>query len=125
MSTPDETVRTYFTALGDSDLEAAVGLFTDDAVVMAENTPTAVGRAELRATFDRALANMKIEEQVEFGSITESGDVAVAVTRSTGTLTMRSSGTATETAFRELFVLRRAEGEWRISHYIFNAAPSF
>jgi uncharacterized protein (TIGR02246 family) len=124
MQTPDETVLSYFSALGDSNLEATVGLFTDDAVVMAENTRTATGRRELEATFEGAFANLKIQEQAEILSVFESEDMAVVVTRSTGTLTILSSAATTATAFRELFVLRRAGDRWRISHYIFNATPA-
>lgn len=124
LSSPQDAVRAYFASLCDSDVEAIVSLFSDDAVVMANGSPTATGRAELRSMYEALLSRVKVDNHVNIDGVLESGDLAAAHTHSAGAITRLGSGATSDVAARELFVLRRAGDEWRITHYMFNSPGS-
>jgi uncharacterized protein (TIGR02246 family) len=122
MNTPEDVVRGYFAAFNSSDVDGIVALFADDAVVMAHEFETATGTAQIRAAFEGAFARVRIQETIDVDRIVERGELAVAQTHSTGTLTVLESGTTLELSYRELFVLRRLSDGWRITDYMFNSA---
>jgi uncharacterized protein (TIGR02246 family) len=123
MNTPEDVVRGYFAAFNSSDVDGIVALFADDAVVMAHEFETAAGSAQIRAAFESALGAC-IEEAIDVDRIVERGELAVAQTHSTGTLTVLESGATIELSYRELFVLRRSSDGWRITDYMFNSAAA-
>ena len=52
MSTIEDTVRAYFTALDKADPAAAAAVFTTDARVMPDEMPTIAGAAGVQAVFE-------------------------------------------------------------------------
>lgn len=54
--------------------------------------------------------------------VVASDNLAYALTRSNGTQTLLSTDTTTPEANREVFVLRKEEGAWKIARYMFNKA---
>ena len=101
-----------------------LGLFTADATVAAEGMPTTTGRGPLKDVYEGFFAAMSAHEVPEVDSIAQGADLAVVRTHSAGSVTVRQSGRSSPAAFRELFVLRRDAEGWRISDYLFNAAPA-
>jgi uncharacterized protein (TIGR02246 family) len=116
-------VEAYGESLRRGDVDAITGLFTADAAIMAAGFPTAAGRAQITGTYTAALAAVGMDFSYEFDQVEVTGDTAVARTRSTGTTTVRASGETSPGSCRELFVLRKAEGEWKISAYMFQPQP--
>jgi len=117
-----DPVKAYMKALNASDIEAVLALFTDDGSLMANEAPTAVGPAELRATFTRFFSMLEFGRQLHVDEAFTGGDVGVVRSHTTGTLTMRATDTRIEAVSRELFVLQRVGDRWRIRSYMFNAA---
>jgi len=54
--TPTDLAHSYFEAMRARDLEAVVGLFADDAVMVLPDGHEVVGRADLRALYTRIFA---------------------------------------------------------------------
>lgn len=54
--------------------------------------------------------------------VVASEDLAYALTRSKGTQTVLAAGTSGPESNREVFVLRRESGAWKIARYMFNKA---
>lgn len=118
---PDRPVRDYIAALNAHDLQRVLDAFTDDAVVMAPETPTAVGSAAVRALYEARFATYDYARELHIDDVVEHDGLAVARCHTTGTLTLRQNGTAVEAISRELFTLRRGDHGWHIRHYMFNA----
>jgi len=114
-------VERYFEALNKHDLDAVVGLFTDDAAVMASEAPTAVGTAELRGAYTHGFAMMEFERVPEIDETITERDLAVVRCHTKGTFTLKASGMRMEAVSRELFALKRVAGEWKIHSYMFNS----
>jgi uncharacterized protein (TIGR02246 family) len=110
---PQELVRSFVESMNEGDVDGAISLWTEDAVIVtAEGEPLA-GRALIRQALEAMSANgTSIEIEIE--NLYEAGDVALVA----GVLTL--SGGAGETQFRtqakSTVVYRRGEdGTWRIA----------
>jgi ketosteroid isomerase-like protein len=117
-------IEAYGERLAAGDVDGIVALCTPDAVVMAPDLPAAVGSEQLAATYAAALEACGMEYRFEFDGVDVRGDSAVALTRTTGVTTIRSTGDSSKARYRELFVLRRTPAGWRISQYMFQPEPT-
>lgn len=122
MSTEDDiraVIGAYEQALNTADPALAVSCFTSDGVVMRQGLPTVAGE-ELPATYDGILHSGRsydirlIVDEV----VVVSEDFAYVITHSRGIITLPDRRYAG--ANREMFLLRRVDGQWKISRYLFN-----
>jgi uncharacterized protein (TIGR02246 family) len=117
-------VRAYFSALNGGDRDGILALFADDGSIIADGLPSAAGREQLEAFFDGIFAGMRFARDVHIERIVESDGLAAARSHTTGTVTMLAHNTTQPGISRELFVLRRSDGAWRIVDYMFNLPPA-
>ena len=101
------------------DVEGLVNLFTREGSVMPPGAPTFVGAEQLREAYEPFRTAIGLECSYEFDEILADGDLASARTRSTGTVLNRQSGEQSPASWKELFVLRREDGAWKIAQYMF------
>ncbi|MGW4792671.1 YybH family protein [Nonomuraea sp. NPDC004297] len=120
-ATPTETgaggeaqtaVQGFFTALKSGNLDQVVNSFSDDAMVAVNGQATAEGGTAIRTLFQKQLqgngmgqATHKIEESRPLGD----EDASVFATSKQG-----------NDNFRELFVLMKDGGAWKISQFMSN-----
>ncbi|MEW9549579.1 nuclear transport factor 2 family protein [Nonomuraea sp. NPDC050783] len=108
-------VEGYFSALKSGNVNQVVGAFADDAVVAMEGEATATGANAVRTLFQDRLKGSKglsqathtIEEASDLG-----GEHAV----------VRSRAKQGNNDLRELFLLVREGGQWKISQFMNNKA---
>jgi uncharacterized protein (TIGR02246 family) len=106
-------LKRYETSLNTSDADLAAGCYTADGVFMPTTLPTAIGPSMRDAYADLFTA---ISLDVEFTIdelVVDSDELAYALTRSTGTQTVLSTGSAGTESNRELFLLRKETGSWK------------
>jgi uncharacterized protein (TIGR02246 family) len=121
-SNPEAVVSAYFDALNRSDAQALASLFEEDGVFIGEGAPATSGREAIQEFAAAAFAVMRGSHQFEVDRVEQGDGLAVVQTHSAGTLTLLDSATTSDSAHRELYVLRsRGEG-WRISQYMYNSA---
>jgi uncharacterized protein (TIGR02246 family) len=92
---------------GDAGLVAAG--YTDDGYVLAPDTATIQGRADIRAFWQGMIESGVKNVQIGTGEVASSGDLAYAV----GTLEVTSADNTTGYA-RYVLVFKRVSGEWRL-----------
>lgn len=118
----EQVVFSYFGAFGRGDVEAILAHYADDAVFMPANLPTVTGKDQLRTAYERTLTRVRILPGGQ--SIAEDvltlGELAWVRTDSRATALDPQTGAQTEGHFREVFLLRRVSGEWKIWRYMFN-----
>lgn len=115
-------IKAYEAALNNGDLGGVMAQFTDDAVLMAQNIPPAVGRPAVQATYGGLIDMLDLDISFTFDEAFQTGpDYAVVRTRSDGEITIKGDAPVTiPNANQELFVLHRSEaGAWQIARYIF------
>ena len=120
MSSPEDAVRAYMTALNASDLEGIVAVFAGDGSVMADEFPSATGQEQLRRLFAGIFKARSFGRELHVDRVIEEGDLASVQTHTTGTLTMLETNTTIQGLSRELWVLRRDGSGWLIVDYMFN-----
>ena len=113
-------VRTYFDALNASDVNKVASLFTADGVLLATGAPTASGNDQVKGTFQYVFDNFKYNLQVTIGDVTVAGKYAFVSSTSKGTYVVKASGQTAPDEYRELFVIEKVKGDWKIARYMYN-----
>jgi uncharacterized protein (TIGR02246 family) len=118
-----EVIEAYADRLRAGDAGGVVDMYAQDAAVMTPDMPAIVGREQLTAVYTSALEAVTMDFKFEFDDVAVRGEVAVARTRASGQETVRATGEEVPARYRELFVLRRQEGGWKITEYMFQPMP--
>ncbi len=113
-------VRSYFDALNASDVNKVASLFTIDGVLFAPGAPTASGIEQVKGTFQYVFDNFKYSLQVTIGDVTVAGKYAFVSSTSKGSYVVKSNGQTAQDEYRELFVIEKLKGEWKIARYMYN-----
>lgn len=110
----------YADALNASDLAKTVALYTTDGTIMPQGAPFSKGHQQLKPTYEGLFKAFQLHVEYHTDEIVVNGDVAYARTNSKGETTIRASGDKIPVDNKELFVLQKVDGQWRISIYVFN-----
>ncbi|MFZ1693064.1 MAG: SgcJ/EcaC family oxidoreductase [Flavobacteriales bacterium] len=110
----------YRDALNASSAEQVLPLYTSDGVFMPTGFPTAVGSEQLKAAYTGVFSSIKLSIEFFIDEIQVDGDHAYARTTSRGTTLIHATGESVPEENRELFVLQRTAGGWKIARYMFN-----
>lgn len=111
----------YAEAANNSDAEAVAELYTDDSVLMAQNSPPAIGKAAVQAAYAAMAGAIKLDIAFEIAEIRLlAPDWAFLRSTSTGTIRLLQPGIDIPEANQELFVFQNVEGTWKIARYSFS-----
>jgi len=110
----------YRDALNASSTDQVIPLYTTDGVFMPTGFPSAVGTDQVRQAYDGVFANIKLSIEFFIDEVEVDGDHAFARTTSRGSTLIHATGETVPEENRELFVLQRTEGGWKIARYMFN-----
>jgi uncharacterized protein (TIGR02246 family) len=112
------TVQEYIQQLNASNTRAIVDLYTDDAAFFQPGHPTAVGSQQLAEVYENAFAGVRLNMSNHIDTIFADGDLAAVRSHSSGSITLLADGTVVPMASRELWVLTRTGGNWKIAQYM-------
>jgi uncharacterized protein (TIGR02246 family) len=116
-----ELVDVYQRGLNDGDPMLIRSVYADDAVFIGQPFPTATGIDEIVALYSHFLSTLDFDVQFEVQEVELSGDLGFVRTRSQGTITPKGQTPEGGEGNREIFVVKRRDGEWKFFRYIFNA----
>lgn len=124
-TTPDQTaieslLHAYGDALNAASVPQVLALYTPDGVFMPAGAPSASGLAQVEQSYAGIFQQIRLHIQLHILEIVVSGDYAFASTTSAGTTLIHANGQTVAEENRELFVLQRQAGEWKIARYMFN-----
>ncbi len=118
----EEVLKSYEQALDASDVEAVVQLYTDDAVLLPPNAPSAVGIDAVQDAYTGIFQAVAISITFEIAEVKLlSPEWAFLRSTSNGTLTIRANGAQIPSSNHELFVLHKTRGHWKIARYSFSS----
>ncbi len=109
-------IKEYFKALNASDANKIVSLFASDAELLPPQAPTAKGSEQILGTYQYVFANLKLDLKVSIDKVTILKDHAIVTSTSAGT----ANGAEVAGGYRETFILRKADGVWKIARYMYN-----
>lgn len=116
----EKLLFSYRDALNTSDVNKVLTLYTNDGVFMPSNAPSAVGQEQIKASYEFVFKTIQLKIEFFIDEIQVSGDFAFARTTSKGTTLIHANGQTVPEENRELFVLQKVEGQWKIARYMFN-----
>jgi len=115
-------LKSYERALNASDVEGVVRLYTEDAVLLPPNAPSAVGIDAVRATYTGIFQAIDIDLTFEIAEVkVVSSDWAFLRSTSRGVVTILASGAQIPSSNHELFVLHTTRGRWKLARYSFSS----
>ena len=82
--------------------------------------PSSKGTRDIHAAYSGIFGMIQLNISFQIEEIEVEGNMAMAVTSSKGTVTVLSQKMTVPEANRELFVLRKQDGSWKIYRYMFN-----
>lgn len=125
MNTEHQSIATvleqYGAAANRADAVAVAALYTDDGVLMAQNGPSQVGNAAVRAAYEGMFGAVALAITFEIAEIQLlAPDWAFLRSTSTGTIRIKAVGADIPEANQELFLFRNVAGDWKIARYSFS-----
>ncbi|MCZ6898601.1 MAG: SgcJ/EcaC family oxidoreductase [Bacteroidetes bacterium] len=111
---------TYRDALNASDVNKVLPLYTEDGIFMPSGAPTSVGTEQVRGAYEFVFSNIELSIEFYIDEISINGDYAFARTTSKGSTLIHATGATVPEENRELFVLQKENGQWKIDRYMFN-----
>ncbi len=116
----EKLLFSYRDALNASDVNMVLPLYTSDGVFMPSNAPSAVGQEQVKAAYEFVFSQIQLNIEFFIDEIVMNGEYAFARTISKGTTLIHANGQTVAEENRELFVLQKIDGQWKISRYMFN-----
>lgn len=111
----------YGSALNSLVAAKVAPFFTVGGEVAAPGLPTADGRTEIESLYKGIFKAISLALVFTPANITiVSEDYAFATSTSSGPVTVLSTKQTTANKYRELWILKKENGEWKINNYYFN-----
>jgi uncharacterized protein (TIGR02246 family) len=104
------------------DVEALLGLYTDEPVLLPQGQPAVVGKAAIRLLYESVFREYRVEGEGVIVEAAVSGDLGYFWSSYTLTARPRGPGDPTSSKGKSLFVLnRREDGSWKIARLMDNS----
>ncbi len=116
----EKLLFSYRDALNASDVSKVLLLYTRDGIFMPSSTPTATGMEQVKASYEFVFKTIQLKIEFFIDEIVVNGSYAFANTTSKGSTLIHANGQTVPEENRELFVLQKENGSWKIARYIFN-----
>jgi uncharacterized protein (TIGR02246 family) len=119
----EAVLRSYERSLNAGDVEGVAKLYTDDAVLLAPNAPSAVGIKAVRAAYTATFRTIELDLTFKIAEVTVvSPGWAFLRSTSHGVVTILANGAQMPSSNHELFVLHKSQGRWKLARYSFASA---
>ncbi len=114
-------LQTYQRSLNEADVDLVRAVYADDAIFIGQPFPTATGIEEIVALYADFFSKLDFNVQFDVQEIELSGDLGFVRTRSHGTIAPKGQNPEGGEGNREIFVVKKIDGDWKFYRYIFNA----
>ena len=118
-----DVVHRYETLLNAGDTAGIMAMFAPDSVAEWNNRATFATAGERKAAYEALFKEAKFSTVFGYASVDAWGDTGMVRTFHHKGATVLEGGKEVVDLNREVFVLRRIGGEWKIVLYIFNTDP--
>ena len=116
----EKLLSSYGEALNASDVSKTIALFMNDGMLMPQGAPIAKGREQLKAAYEGLYKMFQLNVEYITDEVVVNGDDAFARTNSKGKTLIRANSETIPVDNKELFMLHKDNGQWKISKYMFN-----
>ena len=121
MSQEVETLlQTYQRSLNEADVELVRSVYADDAVFIGQPFPTATGKEAIVALYADFLSKLDFNVEFTILEMELGDDLGFVRTQSHGTIVPKGQTPEGSEGNREVFVVKKIDGAWKLYRYIFN-----
>ena len=103
-----------------ADISKVLPLFTPDGIIMPNNAPTVKGSEQIKGLLENVFKKMTIDVTYIIDEVVINGEYAYVRTNSKGNNVVKANGEKMPVNNRELFLVHKDKGEWKITHYMVN-----
>ena len=114
-------IQTYQRGLNEADVDLVRVVYADDAIFIGQPFPTATGIEEIVVLYADVFSKLDFDVQFDVQEIELDGDLGFVRTRSHGTIVPKGQNPEGSEGNREIFVVKKIDGDWKFYRYIFNA----
>ncbi|CAI2428809.1 MULTISPECIES: YybH family protein [Serratia] len=120
-----DTINRYQTALNAGDTNTILSLFASESYSQWNEKPTADTSEKRRQQYDDLFKKEKFETEFAYDSVRVNGNMAYVRTHHHrgATVSRISDGATLIDLNREVFILEKQQGHWKIVVYTFNTNP--
>lgn len=116
----EKLLSAYSEALNAADVGKTVALYTADGIIMPNGAPLSKGQEQLKVTYEGLYKAFRLNVVYLTDEVSVNGDYAWARTNSKGSTEILATAQTIPVENKELFLLQKENGQWKISHYMFN-----
>ncbi len=118
----EQLLGKYERALNANDVQGVVQLYTNDSVLMPQETPTVVGIKAVEQFYVGTFQAIDLDLKFQIAEVqAPSNEWAFLRTTSTGTVKILANGVQAPSSNQELFVLHKDAGQWKLARYSFSS----
>ncbi|MCX6312136.1 MAG: SgcJ/EcaC family oxidoreductase [Bacteroidetes bacterium] len=110
----EQVLKQYEKALNSSDTVAIAALYTSDGVYIPANGATAIGTAQIKASYKQLFNSSTMNEKYSLEEIRQVGDIAIIRATFKGERTFLGFNQKMSEENRELILLKKVNGNWKI-----------
>lgn len=114
-------LQTYQRSLNEANVDLVKSVYADDAIFIGQPFPIATGRDEIVSLYADFLSKLDFDVEFEILEVELGDNLGFVRTRSTGTIVPKGQTPKGSEGNREVFVVKKINGAWKLYRYIFNA----
>jgi ketosteroid isomerase-like protein len=107
--------------LNEANLDLVRSVFANDAIVIGQPFPTAMGIEGIISLYSGFLSKLDFNVQFDLLEMELAGDLGFIRTGSHGTIVPKGQKPAGSEGNREIFIVKKIQAAWKFYRYIFNA----
>lgn len=111
---------TYRDALAAGDADAITAAFAEDGVVMPPEGATYRGAEAVKGNYEGIFSAVGLDLQFDIDEVVLDGDYGFVRSTSDGTATVLADNSSAPEVNRELWIVHKVDGQWKIAFYMYN-----
>lgn len=111
---------TYRDALAAGDADAITAAFAEDGVVMPPEGATYRGAEAVKGNYEGIFSTVGLDLQFDIDEVVLDGDYGFVRSTSDGTATVLADNSSAPEVKRELWIVHKVDGQWKIAFYMYN-----
>jgi len=117
-----QLMQDWHTGWQNSDIDALLALFTDDAVLMPQGQPVVKGKAAIRSLYEAFFKSYTVTGDCQLQEVEVSGDLGYLWVNYTLTAKSKMQGKLIKDDSKSVFIVRRqADKAWKIARLMDNS----
>ena len=113
-------LQTYQRALNEGKVDLVRSVYADDAVFIGQPFPTATGKGDIVALYGDLFSKLDFKVEFEVLEVELSDNLGFVRTQSVGTIIPKGQVPEGTERNREVFIVKKIDGAWKLYRYIFN-----